>query len=132
MLKTLQKSLTITTSLVEQFYKDDISSLVITVPDYEDDEDTCKVLVSLIAFAGKIHGCRVENIKILKDFKLGSGKLSISGSNKKLMQDIQASAQNPSGLYAGERYKFQSGFQGNLVDMIAAMRLLNLKSEFIR
>jgi len=132
MLKSFQKTLTFQTSLVEQFYKDGESNLVITFPDFEDEEDSLKVAVLLVTFAGKLHGSSVNNIKINKDPKLGTGKLSISGTYKKLIADLQASASNPSGLYAGDRFKFSSGFTGNLVDMIAAMRLLNLKSEFIR
>jgi len=132
MLKSIQKSLTISTSLVEHYYKDDNSSLVLTFPDFEDEEDTLKVVVLLIALVTRLHGTKIDSVKITKDPKLGSGKMSISASMKKLVLDLQASAENPSGLYAGERFKFPSGFTGNLVDMVAAMRLLNLKQEFIR
>jgi hypothetical protein len=133
MLKTIQKSLTIDVSIVEQYYdKDKISHLALTLPDYEDEEDTCKVLVLLISFVCRIHNTKVSNIRISKDPKLGKGKLTISNSFKKLLLDLTASASHPSGLYAGELQKFKSGFTGNLVDMLSAMRLLNHKQEFVR
>jgi hypothetical protein len=132
LLKSVQKSLTISSSLVELFYKDKEPCLTLSVPDYEDEEDTCKVLVLLFSFVCKLHNCKITNIKINKDPSLGKGRLSISNSLKKLLLDLSASASNPSGLFAGEIYSFKSGFRGNLVDMVAAMRLLNLKQEFIR
>jgi hypothetical protein len=132
MLKSLKKTLTISTSLVEQFYEDDDSFLVLTLPEFDDEEDTLKVIVLLIGLACKLHGTKHENIKLIKDKALGFGKLTISNSLRKLINDLTVSASNPSGLYPGERFKFQSGYSGNLVDMVASMRLLNLKSEFIR
>lgn len=133
LLKSIQKGLKITTPLVEQVYEDGASNLVITVPDYDkEDEDTAKVLVLLIGFCCTIHQTDVNNLKINVDSKLGSGKLTISSTYRKLVSDLTVSAKHPSGLYAGERYTFKSSFTGTVVDMIAAMRLLNHKQEFIR
>jgi len=58
--------------------------------------------------------------------------LTIPNTYKKLLLELVASAESPTGIYAGDRHKFQSGFIGNLVDMLAGMRLLNHKQEFIR
>lgn len=133
LLKTLQKSTNISQNLVEQYYKDEISYLIIYLPDFDDsDEDTRKVLLLLVSFALKMHQTPIDNLRIVKDSKIGSGKLSCPQTFSKLMKDLIASSESSLGLYAGEVYKFGSGCEFNLVECIAAMRLLNIKQEFIR
>jgi len=133
LLKTLQKSLRLSTSIIEQFYNAGESILVITVPEYNDeDEDTRKCLALLVGAALVLHQTKIENVRLVKDNSLGLGKVTITKSLSKLVADLSASAQNSTGLFAGDVYKFSSGVEFNLVEMVAAMRLLNHKQEFIR
>jgi hypothetical protein len=133
LLKTLQKSTNMNTTLVEQYYKDGVPYLVVQLPDFDDsDEDTRKVLLLLVSFALKMHQTPIDNLRIVKDPKIGSGKLSCPQSFSKLMRDMISSSESSLGLYAGEVYKFSSGCEFNLVECVAAMRLLNTKQEFIR
>jgi hypothetical protein len=133
MLKSIQKTLVINSPIVEQVYDDEVSSLVLSFPDFDaEDEDSLKVIAVLVGFAASLHQTSLENIRINKDSKLGSGKITIPASYKNLVNQVLASSKSSTGLYAGEIVKFNSGFNANIVEMIAAMRLLNLKQEFIR
>jgi hypothetical protein len=79
-----------------------------------------------------MHRVPIENLKFQKELKLGSGKLMISATYRKIVNEMTVSAKHPNGLYAGNVFNFDGGFQCNAVEMIAAMRLLNLKDEFLR
>jgi hypothetical protein len=133
LLKIAEKSLTIKSPIISQAYDKDVSKLVFVVPNYDDnDEPTLKCVSQIVAFGCALHSTKPDNVAVVKDSTFGDGKLTISSSLSKLLDTFISSAHHPQGLFLGEVSKMSSGFQGNLVAMLAAMRLLNMKSEFIR
>jgi len=133
MLKSLQKTQVSRVTIIEQYYDEGKPFLVLSLPNYDhEDEDTLKVLVLLIGFACTLHQTPIENVKICKENDLGTGKLTISSSYRSLINGLTVSAKSSLGLYAGETLKYSSDFIGNAVECLAAMRLLNIKEEFIR
>jgi hypothetical protein len=132
LLKSVQKTLVITTPLVEYFLQKGVPYLAITVPDYElEDEDSAKVVVLLAGLCAALHKVPIDNLKFQKESKLGSGKLTISATYRKIVNELTVSARHPNGLYAGNVFEFGS-FSANAVEIVAAMRLLNIKEEFLR
>jgi len=133
LLKIADRSLTLKVPIISQAYREKMSDLVLTFPNFDEtDEVTLKTVSHIIAFACALHATRPENVAINKDATYGEGKLTISSSLSKLIDTMVSSAHHPQGLYLGESHKFSSGFQGNLVAMLAGVRLLNIKGEFIR
>jgi len=85
-----------------------------------------------VTFACALHVTKPSNVAIFKDRAHGEGKIVISSSLSKLIDGLTASALHPQGLYPGDITTFTSGFKGNGASILAAMRLLNVKSEFLR
>jgi hypothetical protein len=131
-LKSLSKTLKIEQSLVELYYKDDKPNLVLTFPDLAQNEDNNKIIAALTGFACRLHGTPVDNVSFIRDLKLGSGELVLPTTFKKLILEFTSSAESPTGLFKGDTHVFSSGFKGNSVEVLAAMRLLNIKQEFVR
>jgi len=133
LLKLANKSLTLKSPLVTQSYIGTKSSLVLTFPDFdEDDDNTAKAVSHLISLACSLHSTKPEFVAIHKDKTYGEGRITMSASLLKLTDALTSSALHPQGLFIGDVYNFNSGFKGTLVSMMAAMRLLNTKSEFVR
>jgi hypothetical protein len=133
LLKGLQKNLKINNPLIEQVYVGKDSWLLLTLPDVDiEDEDTAKVLTLLVSMACSLHATDVNKVKFQKDSSYGTGTLTCSNTIKKLINDVVASAKNPIGIFPGEIKLFKSGFKGTIVDMLAAMRLLNINQEILR
>jgi hypothetical protein len=133
LLKIADKTLTVKNPIIVQGYEGGISNLVITFPDFdESDEATLKSVSHLIAFAASLHGTKAERCALIKDKAYGDGKITISSSMNKLIDVLTSSAHHPQGLCLGEVHTFSSGFKGNYAGILAAMRLLNHKSEFLR
>lgn len=133
LLKIADRSLTVKTPVISQAFDKGISRLVFCFPDYdEEDEPTLKCVSHIISLGCALHSTKPENVAITKDKAYGDGKLTISSSLSKLIDTLVSSAHHPQGLFLGEAHNFNSGFRGNLVVILAAMRLLNMKGEFIR
>jgi hypothetical protein len=133
LLKIVDRSLTIKSPIISQAFEGNISKLVFAMPDYdEDDESTLKCVSHIISLGCALHSTKPENVAITKDKNLGEGKLTISSSLSKLIDTMVSSAHHPQGLFLGEAYSFKSGYKANLVGILAAMRLINMKGEFIR
>jgi hypothetical protein len=133
LLKIADKTLTLKNPLITQTYIDGCSNLTLTMSNFdESDEATLKVVAHLVSFACALHATKPERVIINKDRNYGEGKLTISSSLNKLIDTLISSAQHPQGLFVGDQYNFSSGFKGTLVSILAAMRLLNRKSEFLR
>jgi hypothetical protein len=133
LLKIADRSLTIKNPIVSQAYERTKSTLVLTFPEFdESDEATAKAVSHLIALACALHSTKPENVSILRDRTYGSGKVTISSTMNKLIDAFISSAHHPQGLYLGEVFNYPTGFKGNLVTLLAAMRLLNIKGEFVR
>jgi len=85
----------------------------------------------LISFAQTLLGLEYEGVKVVTDNSLGTEVL-LPASLQKVIDSIKISAQDPKGLYPGEIIKFKTGFEANLVGLLAAMRILSLKLEYCR
>lgn len=105
-------------------------SLIIPVLDNKD-EGSIKNLSLLIRFCAVLHGVRAESISILEEEKMGK-ELNIPKTVMKLVEGLTASALDPLGNYPGEDIKFGTGFHGTLPCLLATMRLLTNKQEFLR
>jgi hypothetical protein len=133
LLKIAERSLTIKNPLISQSYIGNESTLCITAPDFdENDEPTASAVAQLVTLACALHATKPSMVSINKDSTVGDSKITISGSLIKLIDSLTASALHPQGLYPGEVLQFASGFKGNGASILAAMRLLNSKSEFLR
>jgi hypothetical protein len=88
-------------------------------------------LGAYLRFATALLNVKTENLRIVEDQRLGDSVLLPAKMNA-TMTGIIGAIKSPSGLFAGEIYKFDSGFKGNLVDILAAIRLLRTKSEVVR
>jgi hypothetical protein len=133
LLKIADRSLTLKNPIISQAFDKNVSKLVFCLPDYdEEDEPTLKTVSHIISLGCALHSTKPENVAISKDKAYGEGKLTISSSLSKLIDTLVSSAHHPQGLYLGEAFTFKSGYKGNLVVILAAMRLLNMKGEFIR
>jgi len=133
LLKIADRSLTLKNPIVSQAYDKTTSHLVLTFPEFdEEDESTAKAVSHLIALACALHSTKPENVSIIRDKAYGSGKVTISASMNKLIDTMVSSAHHPQGLFLGDAYTYPTGFKGNLVVLLSAMRLLNMKSEFLR
>lgn len=132
-LKSLQRTLKTTQPLVEQFYEKGVSRLVLIIPEIDmQDENSVNSLALLIEFVCQMHNTLLERVSLVRDKELGTGKFNIPQSLRLAIRNLLAAAKHPQGLYPGQVYNFTSGFKGSDADMIAAMRLLNLKQEFLR
>jgi hypothetical protein len=79
------------------------------------------------------HGLAQKDLSYCPDESLGVDvKLAFSKSMTNLLNGLIGSAQTPLGFYAGEDHKFQTGYKANLPGMLASMRLLNWKREYLR
>jgi len=76
-------------------------------------------------------GIENKNLHLVTDKDLGTEVL-IPQSLQKIVDMICISAQSPKGLYSGETYSFKSGFKANLIGLLAAMRLLTVRQEYVR
>jgi hypothetical protein len=133
LLKIADKSLTLKNPIISQAYEKDTSKLVFCFPNFdEEDEPTLKCVSHIVALGCALHSTKPENVAITRDTAYGEGKLTISSSLSKLIDTFVSSAHHPQGLFLGEVQTTSAGFKGNLVAILAAMRLLNIKGEFIR
>lgn len=106
--------------------------LTIRVPAYpENDQNSEANLGHLISLATTVLQIDPNEVRLSQDLTLGA---SIAMPNKiqKLLDLLKSSALASTGDYPGEVYKFDTGFMGNVVELIAAIRLLSRKSEIIR
>jgi hypothetical protein len=108
-------------------------TLVVTVPMYEfTDETTAKSCAAVFNFCLSIHGLGKDNLLVVTDKDLGEGKLALSKTLLNFMNSMTSSATIPLGYFAGEDVKFPTGYVGNLPCMLASMRLLNSKRDYLR
>jgi hypothetical protein len=96
------------------------------------EENNVNIISSLITLGSYAHGVKPDNFRLRVDKNLGSGTLKVTASQKRLCDDLIASAKNPLGNFNGERFKFNDSFKANLVEMVYAARLINLKSELLK
>jgi hypothetical protein len=109
-----------------------VSHLTVRVPCLGDkDEAGMKTLTHILRFNMTMLGVKFENLKIIKDQSLGS-TCSLPAAIGKAMDSLMASAGTSRGLSADPPFKFKNGFEANLVESLAALRLLNTKRLFIR
>jgi len=133
LLQLSKKALVIKTPLIQQAYEGGVSHLCIMVPKYdENDETTVKAVAQLVSLASVLHSTKTENIRLGLRTDLGIGKYHLSNSLNKLVDNIKSSALHSKGLFLGSLFKTSSGYQGNLVGLLASMRLLSTKQEFLR
>jgi hypothetical protein len=133
LLKIADRSLTIKSPIITQGYNGQISHLVVTLPAYDDnDEPTLRAVSHLVTLACALHSTKPEHVALNIDKSYGEGKITISNSLSKLIDTLVSSAHHPQGLCLGEVYTYPTGFKANQVSLLAAMRLLNQKSEFVR
>jgi hypothetical protein len=107
--------------------------LVVVVPHYElTDETTAKSCAAVFNFCLSIHGLGKDNLLIVPDKERGEGKLALSKTLLNFLNSMTSSATVPLGYYAGEDIKFPTGYVGNLPCILASMRLLNSKRDYLR
>jgi len=119
--------------LIQLHYVDKEPTLDVVVPEYDmNDENSNKVLSHLISFACLLHGVKPDNVSYLIDKKQGTGIVTIPNTLNKLVDSLKVSAQHPLGIFAGEIFTFPSGYKGNLPGILASMRLISMKQEYLR
>jgi hypothetical protein len=112
--------------------KETIKLVTLRVPAINiESDDQVLGLSNLINFCATILQVKAENIELCADKTLGDS-LDIPKPIQKLVADLTASARDPRGSFAGPIFQSSSGFKGNLVAILAAVKLLFEKSEFIR
>jgi hypothetical protein len=99
------------------------NTVVVRVPNY-DDKNTGVVdnLGKFLWWATTIMGIKNPTVKILKDSNFGSA-VTMPTRVSRMMDNTIASFTLPAGEM-GERSEFKSGFKANLVELIAAVRLM--------
>jgi len=133
LLKVVKKTSLNNTPLVMLNYKGQEAHLSVVIPQYNlESEPSNKAMALLISFACSLHTVKPENVSVIVDKAQGYGELTLPNSLQKLMDSLKASASSPLGLFAGENVKFSTGYQGTLPCLLASMRLLSIKQEFLR
>jgi hypothetical protein len=119
--------------LINLHHMENESYLDFTIPKYDkDDEGSNKVIAQLVSFACKLHSVKMDHCSFYEEESLGVGKVTIPSGLSKLVDALKASASLSTGVYSGEEYRFKSGYKGTLPCMLASMRLLTIKQEFLR
>jgi len=72
-----------------------------------------------------------ENLRIMKDPSLGSD-LKIPAQINNMLASMKASVHSSTGDYAGNVIQFHQGFKANLVEILAAIKLLRMKQDMLR
>jgi len=109
-----------------------IQHLTIKMPNLDPkNEAQMTNLGHLLSFASSLLSLTSSSIHLLMDSALGTEVL-LSASQQKLIDSLKASSSSPKGIFPGESYSFKSGFKSNLIGLLAAMRVLTTKQEYIR
>jgi hypothetical protein len=85
----------------------------------------------LLRFAGQVLGIHPTNVRTYEDPTVGEG-LTLQANINRTITLLSESCTSPEGMYPGEIVNFENSFKGNLVDMIAALRLLRKYQPVIR
>jgi len=110
---------------------ENVTYLCIRVPDVKENEGAQTNLGHYLNFAVSVLGLKAENLKILKDPSCGQDCVLPSEINKFMNRMIQSS-RTSTGVYDGDVYAFESGFKGNLPEILAAVRILRQHQEGLR
>jgi len=131
--KGFKKSLKLQTPLFDFYHKEKKTYIILTIPDIDlNNDDNAKAISYLIALGAYTHGADVEDFTLFREKSLDKGNLHFSIAQKRLCDNLVASAKSPLGTYTGERITFTPHITANVVEMLSMMRLLNSKSEFVR
>jgi len=122
------------TPMVQLYTTQGKKNLVIRGPVLDmNDNVTVHNFALLLNLAMLTHGLAKESIAFTADEQLGKDvKLVFPKSLTNLLNGLISSAQTPLGFFAGEDHKFQTGYKANLPGILASMRLLNWKREYLR
>jgi hypothetical protein len=132
LLKLAKKTLTLTTPIVVKVRIDGKPRLAVRIPKIADESEGAKDnLGMLLKWAMLALAIKEEDVLINEDSTLGDSVLSPAPITK-LIQTMTGSLETSKGLFPGEVYTFPSGFKGNLVEVLAAIRLLRRDSEKLR
>jgi hypothetical protein len=105
-----------------------VLTIRIPVPDKDGDLQNLSLLIN---FATTLLGIKDDCLKVVKDETLGKA-VTLPASQAKLLDSIKLSATLPEGDFLGEKLTFSSGFKGNLVEILCAIRVLNAKLGMVR
>jgi hypothetical protein len=111
-----------------------VGSLSIKIPNIDEgDDETVKTLTLLLELACVTHATAPDNLRIVKDAKLGEGKILMSSSFNKLVSKLLASAKSTSGMFDGPDVAFKdSSYKAPPPCLLASMRLLQSKDHLVR
>jgi hypothetical protein len=106
--------------------------LTVRIPDVpQDKEGDLQNVGHLLNFAMSLLALKSDQLQIVRDKELGVA-CPLPAQQQRLLDHIKVSAEDPSGEYLGQVFEFKSGFKANLVEIQAALRILNSKSEMVR
>jgi hypothetical protein len=84
-----------------------------------------------LKFGQKILGIKASNIRVVPDKDVGEEVLLPTNLNKTLT-NVMGSVETSKGLYAGEVQKYPTGFEGNLVELLGAIKILKENITSVR
>jgi hypothetical protein len=108
------------------------NKLCIRVPDVTDNDGAKDNLAHYLNFALAVLGIKSSDLHILKDKEAAGTDCVLPAGLKRMMTKFIQSSKSTTGSYDGDVYKFRSGFQGTLPEILVAIRLLRAHQDGLR
>jgi len=106
--------------------------LTVRIPDIPAENDGHQEnLAHYLNFAMKMIGVKYENLRIVKDSKVGT-ECQLPTTINKFMTSMIGACSSSKGYFAGEVYRFATGFEANLYEILGAMRILRINGDEVR
>jgi hypothetical protein len=109
-----------------------IRQLVVKIPNIPHESEGSKQnLAHMLEFACKVLAVDLEQVRLIREPLFGT-EIHIPVPISRLYQNMIQSVQSSQGDFSGEPISTNKGFKGNLVEMLAAMKILRSYGGLIR